>query len=149
MPPGPESHQNPHNDSIPTGDPLACGLPRVLFHSPLPKRLGVVPAWYDLNVKLVDIEPGDPCKLKLSEEEATSFYWIRAKLIEVPIRDEATMIDVWSGSVAESGRIARLPTTVLRLPSGASSGARSMFVTVHVKDPIPLSVPAVAVTVTA
>jgi len=60
MPPGPESHQNPHNDSIPTGDLLACGLPRVLFHSPLPKRLGVVPAWYDLNVKLVDIEPGDP-----------------------------------------------------------------------------------------
>jgi len=52
-----------------------------------------------------DIEPGDPCKLGLTEEQAQEFYWIRAKLIEVPIRDEATFIDtvIVSAMVLQDG----------------------------------------------
>jgi len=50
-----------------------------------------------------DIKPGDPCNQGL--EEDAEIYWIRAKLIEVPIRDEATMIDtvIVSAMVLQDG----------------------------------------------
>ncbi len=54
---------------------------------------------------LEDPAPGDPCNLGLAEEEAKGMYWIRARLIEVPVRDDATMIDtvIVSAMVLQDG----------------------------------------------
>ena len=53
-----------------------------------------------------------------------------------------------SGSLAVTGRLIAAFSALVWSAIAVTTGARSTFVTVHVKLAVPLSVPAVAVTVT-